>query len=96
MPSELERWKAKAENRAKTIRRLKRSDHRQAKNHDGAILDLFLAAVAASPFCHCGEEPYTDGTSCPTCLAIMVREQRRAAWLKRRKSSTNSEVEESK
>ena len=36
---------------------------------------MLLELNANCPFCHCGEEPYTDGVICPTCQALYLKEQ---------------------
>ena len=41
------------------------------------LYKIVIQHAARSPFCHCGEEPYTDGETCPTCLAIYCLERTR-------------------
>lgn len=42
-----------------------------------AMFWMLVNAAADSPFCHCGEEPFTRGEQCPTCVAITLKESLR-------------------
>ena len=39
-----------------------------------AMFRLFLRSAASSPYCHCGEEPYTRGDLCTRCEAMLLQE----------------------
>lgn len=55
------------------------ADHPWPPDMWRAMFWMLLNATADSPFCHCGEEPFTRGEQCPTCVAITLRESLRPA-----------------